>query len=83
MENMEKMIEGITEKACFIHEDFHKAVGERYDEHIEAFAEELRRLMKEEHNDETLALFNLITRNEHSVFETQFAFCAFVTVLKK
>ena len=83
MQNMEKMIEGITEKACFIHEDFHTAYGDRYDEHIEAFAEELRRLMKEEHNDETLALFNLITRNEHSVFETQFAFCAFVTVLKK
>jgi len=36
--------------------------------------------MKEEHNYETLALFNLITRNELSDFETQLAFCAFVTV---
>ena len=80
MQNMEKMIEGLTEKACFIHEDFHAAHGDRYDEHIEAFAEELRRLMKEEHNDETLALFKVITRNELSDFDTQLAFCAFVTV---
>ncbi len=77
---MEKMIEGITEKACFIHEDFHTAHGDRYDEHIEAFAEELRRLMKEENCDENLALFKVITRNELSDFETQLAFCAFVSV---
>ncbi len=80
MENMEKMIEGITEKACFIHEDFHKAVGERYDEHIEAFAEELRRMMNEENCDEVAALFKLIAQNELSDFETQLAFCAFVSV---
>ena len=80
MENMEKMIDGITEKACFIHEDFHTAYGDRYDEHIEAFAEELRRLMKEENCDENLALFKVITRNELSDFETQLAFCAFVSV---
>ncbi len=80
MQNMEKMIEGMTEKACFIHEDFHTAYRDRYDEHIEAFAEELRRLMKEEHCDETLALFEVITRNELSDFETQLAFCAFVSV---
>jgi len=80
MQNMEKMIEGMTEKACFIHEDFHTANGDRYDEHIEAFAEELRRLMKKENCDENLALFELITRNELSDFETQLAFCAFVSV---
>ena len=80
MENMRKMIEGITEKACFIHEDFHTAYGDRYDEHIEAFAEEIRRLMKEENCDETVALYKLITWNEFSDFETQLAFCAFVGV---